>query len=543
MGKFVKLLIFNLLIFNLSIVFAIGRTEVVGYTKLEQLCGVVYTYCRVDQQRHNIHVYWMWQDEVSANRNQRYNFYDYSTHSWAWTDTGKKVFPIRSGYGSMDYDPITGCGVASTQHTGSSGVYVELARDQALGAGLFQYSLMPVGFEWPIVAVTHNQAIHIAAISQLDGDSLWYVRNYPFGTWGTPIRMANWGNDPMFPSQVINASKNSNKVIISWEDNGTRPEIGYYRLSNDGGVNWQPQVQLPFPPAFSGETLPSFMIAGLYPMFDNNDNLHIVSQVGPQIGTNQPMWPAEIWHYSPVNNPVWSRIARRGADTIGGSAPFPVGYNAIAACRASIIQNPANNNLYVSWEAFDSLNYEPLTGLLRADIWISESRNNGLTWQTPLRITTPNTTSKRYPCVGGIVDDSLVLAYMIDSIAGFWIMSQGRETWNPIVVHRIPIPLNGVEDQPAFVSNHPILIAEPNPFIFHTAIRYSLPAQSKVSLEIFDASGRLVKTLFNELKRSGVYTTTWNGINYKDAEVKSGVYFFTLKTSNKSITNKIIKTK
>jgi hypothetical protein len=74
-----------------------------------------------------------------------------------------------------------------------------------------------------------------------------------------------------------------------------------------------------------------------------------------------------------------------------------------------------------------------------------------------------------------------------------------------------------------------------------TYLSFTLAEPSQVSLKIFDASGRLVKALVNEFKSAGVYTATWNGRNNTGYEVKSGIYFYTLITNGKSITNKIIK--
>jgi hypothetical protein len=544
MRKYINFFILlNLFFCNLTILFAVGRTEVVGWTKTEQLCGVVYTYCRVDNIRHNIHVYWLWSDGNNNNRNQRYNFYDYLSHSWSWADSGIKVFSQRSGYGSMDYDPITGIMVASTQQAQSGGVVPIIVKDSSPGAGVFTQCQGPTYYQGPLVAVTNNQAIHLAMANYFDQDSLWYTRCQPWNTWSLPIRVPPPAPSPFFPCYNICASKVSDKVVITWEESepvSGNQERGYYRLSDDGGVNWSSSTQVPFPPAFSGETLSSFHIAGLYPMFDINDNLHIVTQVHPAHDSAYYAWPTEIWHYSPINNPVWSRIARRGADTIGGIG-WSVGYNALSACRTSLIQNVDNGYLYTAWEAFDSLNYEPLTGLLRADIWIAESRNNGLSWSRPMRVTNPNTTSKRYPCLGGIVDDSLVLAYMIDSIAGFENSAQGRATWNPIVVHRIKTPLGIKEEQSTQKIRNFALDVIPNPFSRQTMIHFSLPINSNANLEIYDISGKLVRTLFNiQCQASHIYSVNWDGKCENNIKLPYGVYFLNLKANKVNVIKKII---
>jgi len=82
--------------------------------------------------------------------------------------------------------------------------------------------------------------------------------------------------------------------------------------------------------------------------------------------------------------------------------------------------------------------------------------------------------------------------------------------------------------------------AKPNPFKTLTAIRYSISAQAKVSLLVYDINGRLVNTLLNENKQPGIYSINWNGRNEKDQHVSSGIYFYKLQTSSFSSTKKIL---
>jgi hypothetical protein len=519
------------------------REEVIGYTTYDwQYSGPVYSHCRVDPAN-GVHCYWMYSNfNPATDRNQRYNFYDFSTRTWNWTE-GEQSFAIRSGFGGMDIDPLTGCYVASTHQTIGGVLTPVVAQDIAPGAGIEAYCQGPSGYRWPAVAVTQNQAIHIAMIDTTSQYSLWYSRIQPWGTWSTPISILP---SPMYPSHNIAASKISNKVIILWVEMlpDSAYHNAYYKLSNDGGITWEPTVQLTFPPAFSGivGAAPSFNLASLFACFDNNDIFHIVASVNAVFYDSfAEITPAEIWHYCPVNNPAWSFIFRYNPFGL----PQYVGYNAIIADRPSIIQDPTTSYFYVTWEVFDSLNYEPLTTLARADIWVAELRNNGQFESFRDRLTSPNTTSKRFPCIGGIKDDTIFIQYMIDSIAGFENMTQGRATRNPVVVLRRYRNEYSIEEEFAKEKyyNFALLTATPNPFTSHTTIRYSLPAKSRVSLSIFDASGRLVKTLVDELKTSGVYTATWNGKYNNGIEVKSSIYFYSLKTAAKLISGKIIKTK
>lgn len=61
----------------------------------------------------------------------------------------------------------------------------------------------------------------------------------------------------------------------------------------------------------------------------------------------------------------------------------------------------------------------------------------------------------------------------------------------------------------------------PNPFNPSTNIEYSLPVEGKVTIRIYDITGREVMLLVNDVKPVGVHTARFNGAN-----LASGVYFY-----------------
>lgn len=87
-----------------------------------------------------------------------------------------------------------------------------------------------------------------------------------------------------------------------------------------------------------------------------------------------------------------------------------------------------------------------------------------------------------------------------------------------------------------------LYIAKPNPFRTQTTIRYSLSAKEKISLLIYDITGRLVTTLVNTNMNPGNYSINWNGRNEGNQQVSAGVYFYQLKTAGYTKTNKILLT-
>lgn len=75
----------------------------------------------------------------------------------------------------------------------------------------------------------------------------------------------------------------------------------------------------------------------------------------------------------------------------------------------------------------------------------------------------------------------------------------------------------------------------PNPFNPSTTIEYSLNKESWVSLKVYDILGREVAELVNEFKKNGNYK-----INFNAKGLSSGIYIYTLKTHNNSISQKML---
>lgn len=67
----------------------------------------------------------------------------------------------------------------------------------------------------------------------------------------------------------------------------------------------------------------------------------------------------------------------------------------------------------------------------------------------------------------------------------------------------------------------------PNPFNPSTTIKFSLPVASSISLKVYDVLGKEIATLAEGQYEAGAFTATFDAKN-----VNSGVYFYTLRTSN-----------
>jgi hypothetical protein len=80
----------------------------------------------------------------------------------------------------------------------------------------------------------------------------------------------------------------------------------------------------------------------------------------------------------------------------------------------------------------------------------------------------------------------------------------------------------------------------PNPFNPVTRISYDIIESTNVTIRIYDLLGQSVKTLVNERKDVGFYTTLWNGLDQSGATVASGVYIYRFETERFTATKKML---
>ena len=85
----------------------------------------------------------------------------------------------------------------------------------------------------------------------------------------------------------------------------------------------------------------------------------------------------------------------------------------------------------------------------------------------------------------------------------------------------------------------------PNPFNPETWIPYQLSKATEVKIDIYDVSGRLVRSLDLGWQPTGSYMTPssaayWDGRNAVGERVASGMYFYTLQTSNFTATRRMV---
>jgi hypothetical protein len=88
-------------------------------------------------------------------------------------------------------------------------------------------------------------------------------------------------------------------------------------------------------------------------------------------------------------------------------------------------------------------------------------------------------------------------------------------------------PFTALVEKKTILAHEPpgfSLAVLPNPVGANALVRLSQPAPARVSVEIYDASGRLVRTLANRFQPAGTSRFAWNGLDRFGRRLPQGIY-------------------
>ena len=150
-------------------------------------------------------------------------------------------------------------------------------------------------------------------------------------------------------------------------------------------------------------------------------------------------------------------------------------------------------------------------------------------------------TTARHSRLGELATDTLTAATSVTLAAGDTLrlefataVAGGGESEDCFfIVHR-PLQAGELSGQRSLEEEksqpRPLVFAlhqnQPNPFTRTTTIRFSLPAASRVRLDIFDPLGRRVRTLTNALYPPGEHRVDWDRRTMGGALASPGLYFY-----------------
>jgi hypothetical protein len=100
--------------------------------------------------------------------------------------------------------------------------------------------------------------------------------------------------------------------------------------------------------------------------------------------------------------------------------------------------------------------------------------------------------------------------------------------------------LQGLASHPEMPTVFKLVQNAPNPFNPVTTVKYDVPFESDVTIQVYDVAGREVRTLVDGSVPAGRHQVVWDGRNDAGESVGSGVYFCVMDTPEYHATNKMM---
>ena len=121
-------------------------------------------------------------------------------------------------------------------------------------------------------------------------------------------------------------------------------------------------------------------------------------------------------------------------------------------------------------------------------------------------------------------------------VSGYFGSELSSDTGDPINIEP-SLSLVGTKNLP---SKHSLEAAYPNPFNPTTQIGYYLANTEYVTIDIYDLTGRRIRSLLNHNQGPGHRSVSWDGTNDLGQPVSAGMYIYTIQTGNFRQTRKMV---
>jgi hypothetical protein len=100
----------------------------------------------------------------------------------------------------------------------------------------------------------------------------------------------------------------------------------------------------------------------------------------------------------------------------------------------------------------------------------------------------------------------------------------------------------GLDEEASTLAHEEVVLhCVPNPFVSWTMISFRLPVPAFVSLRIYDAAGRRVRTLMECWANSGIHGQEWDCTDNLGRTVQNGLYFLRLVTGKESLVCHLVR--
>ncbi len=369
--------------------------------------------------------------------------------------------------------------------------------------------------------------IHVVWYDNRDGnDEIYYKCSLDNGvTWGSDTRLTNHGDASMYSSVAVSGDY----IHVVWRDYRDGNFEIYYKRSLDNGGTWGSDTRLTNQD--DGSSYPSVAVSG--------DYIHVVWE-DYRDGNYEIYYKHGREEFSPdgqiKNSSETTYIGNNiyNDDGTEQTKEQEVAPGTPAVYHIKIENDGANaDNIKVTgtgdvsdWTVRyydDLIGGTEITGDVTGGGWFTGTLLSDDSKEIRVEVTPALSASGSY--------EVLVTATSLNAVP------EKKD-----VVKAITTAQTGIEEDIAqILKDYSISLLFPNPSYNRSVIRYSLPEKERISLLIYDISGRIVRTLIRvKSQEPGVYTVVWDGCDDNGMRLPTGVYFYQLKTMRSSITKKMV---
>ncbi len=428
--------------------------------------------------------------------------------TWSTSVKVNDEFPGNCINPSLDVDDSGNLYVAWEDHRNGSDIYFTTSSDSG---GTWTHPNVRVnehstrGSYNPSLAVDDNGNIYVTWTDDRNGPSdIYFAKSTDGGsTWTTPNMKVN---SPSTGYQLLShvAVGDGGWVYAVWCDNRTGVWDGFFSMSKDSGRTWSPDVRV-----------------------NDDDHRHVDD---PRVAVGKDGAIYVVWKVGGIylakstdDGETWTspniKVNSDSLDMIGYSQPC--------------ISVGDSEKVYVVWRARNGQDYT-------THIYFAMSSDSGTTWTDPeMR-----------------VDDSLCIAgeypsLDVDPLGNIYVAWDGsRITVHPVEIYfALGKPTNTIvtEALPNVIPKTFKLSQNyPNPFNPTTIIRYTIPDRDRegrphrTTLKVYNILGQEIRKLVEEEQRPGFYTICWDGKDYNEKKMGSGIYFCRLQCGDFVATKKVV---